>query len=135
MVERSAHAVDARTTWLNVELNMSPPPMPTIAPVDNDETPASSLRRVVLKSALLNLVIVLTSFPVLVLAGGPRAVVPTLAIMAGITVVIWSATLILFSCVTLGRTTRAAFSSAIRRKPAVRAREAGVADRWLDAPG
>jgi hypothetical protein len=118
-----------------MEFLMSPPPRPLIVRGDDDESPATSLRRVVRNSALLNLVIVLTSFPVLVLAGGPRAVVPALAITAGVTILVWSATLTLFSCVTLGRTIRAAFSSAIRRKPAVRAREAGVADRWLDAPG
>jgi hypothetical protein len=106
-----------------------------IAPRNEDDSPASRLRSIVLKSALLNLVIVLTSFPVLVLAGGPIAVVPALAIMAGISFLIWMATLTLFSCVSLGRVLWTAFSPGDRRKPPGRARASGVADRWLDAPG
>jgi hypothetical protein len=70
---------------------------------DEGESPASRFRRIVRKSALLNLVIVLTSFPVLVLAGGPGAVVPALAIMTGITLVIWTVTFVLFSCASIGR--------------------------------
>jgi membrane protein implicated in regulation of membrane protease activity len=97
-------------------------------------TPASSFRRIVLKSALLNAVIVLTSFPVLVLAGGPRAVALTLAIMAGITVLVWTATFILFSCVSIVRLLLAPSSSRTRRKPQDRAKKLGVADRWLDGP-
>jgi hypothetical protein len=99
-----------------------------------EDAPASRFRSVVQKSALLNLVIVLTSFPVLVLAGGPNAVVPALVVMGAITVLIWSATLILSSCVSLGRVVWTASSSAARRKPPRPARETGVADRWLDAP-
>jgi hypothetical protein len=118
------------------ELTMNPPtPQPLIIPGSDDQSPASSLRRIVRKSALLNLVIVVTSFPVLVLAGGPKAVIPTLAIMAGITFLIWSVTLTLSSCISLGRITWKAFSSGTRRKPPLRLRELGVADRWLDAPG
>ncbi len=79
--------------------------------------------------------IVLTAFPVLVLAGGPIAVVPAVTIMVGISFVVWSVTLTLCSCVSLGRIIRLAFSSATRRKPPLLARRAGVADRWLDAPG
>jgi hypothetical protein len=106
-----------------------------IIPGDNDESPASSLRRIVRKSALLNLVIVFTSFPVLVAAGGPKAVVPTLAIMAGITVLVWTATFILFSCVSISRLVWTGFSSGTRRKPPDRAKAVGVADRWIDGPG
>ena len=62
---------------------------------------APHLRSVVRKSVLLNVVIVLTSFPVLVFVGGPKAVVPLLAIMAGISALIWTATFTLFSFVSL----------------------------------
>ena len=99
-----------------------------------DEHSAFRLRSVVARSALLNLVIVLTSFPVLVVAGGPDAVAPALTIMAGITVLVWSATLMVYSCLSLGRLVWTASTSAARRKPPRPAREAGVADRWLDAP-
>ena len=96
------------------------------------EVPGPSLRRVVAKSALLNLTIILTSFPVLVFAGGPDAVILTLAIMAGISVLIWTVTFTLFSFVSLARifcTPTAA------RKPSPsypRSAETGVADSWLD---
>jgi len=56
---------------------------PLIVPGSENESPAPSLRSIVRKSALLNLTIILTSFPVLVFAGGPQAVVPTLAIYGG----------------------------------------------------
>lgn len=114
---------------------MDPPASRPIVPGDEDGSPASSFRGLVRKSALLNAVIVLTSFPVLVLAGGPRAVVPALAIMAGITLTIWTATFTLFSCVSIVRLLVAAFSAGARRKPAGRARAVGVADQWLDGPG
>ena len=99
-----------------------------------DDTPASRFRSVVRKSALLNVVIVLTSFPVLVLGGGPNAVIPALVIMAAITVLIWSATLVVASCVSLGLVLWTASKSRARRKPPRPTREAGMADRWLDAP-
>jgi hypothetical protein len=100
-----------------------------------NEYPASSFRSIVRKSALLNLVIVLTSYPVLVAAGGPKAIVPTVAIMAGVTFLVWTATFTLFSFVSLGRIFWTAASPGTRRKPPVPAKEAGVADRWLDGPG
>jgi hypothetical protein len=69
---------------------MKPPPLnPVTVPGKEDESPAPSLRSVLRKSALLNSVIVLTSFPVLIFEGGPKAVVPTLEIMTGISVLIW----------------------------------------------
>jgi hypothetical protein len=106
-----------------------------IVPGNENESPASSLRSIVRKSALLNLVIVLTSFPVLVFAGGPDAVVPALAIMAGITFLIWTATFTLFSFASLARTVWTAISSETKCDPPDPAEEAGVADRWLDGPG
>ncbi len=110
-------------------------PRPIIIRGGEDASPAVRLRRIVRKSALLNVVIVLTSFPVLVLAGGPRAVVPALAIMAGITLVIWTVTFALFSCVSIGRLLWITFSHGPRRKPAVTPRTVGLGDRWLDGPG
>src|SRR5262249_49195882 len=100
-----------------------------------DQSPASRFRRIAYKSALLNAVIVLTSFPVLALAGGPTAVVPTLMIMAGLTLLIWTATFALFSCATIVRLLWTTFSSKSRRKPPMAVQRVGVADRWLDGPG
>jgi hypothetical protein len=115
---------------------MSPPtPNSVIVPRDEAESPTSSFRGIVRKSVLLNVVIVLTSFPVLVLAGGPGAVMPSLAIMAGITLMIWTATFTLFSCMSIGRLTVTTLSARLRRKPTEAARKVGVADRWLDGPG
>ena len=99
-----------------------------------DEPPAPRLRSIVRKSALLNVVIVLTSFPVLVYAGGPKVVVPTLKIMAGISVLIWIATFALSSFVTLARIFRTPVSTVKRSDPPHPANGAGVADRWLDGP-
>lgn len=65
------------------------PLSPSDVPGYRPEPPGPSLRSVVRKSALLNLTVVLTSFPVLVFAGGPAAVIPVLAIMMGITILIW----------------------------------------------
>jgi hypothetical protein len=115
---------------------MDPPTLHSeTVPRNENESPASSFRSIVRKSALLNVVIVLTSFPVLVFAGGPGAVVPTMAIMAGITFLVWTATFTLFSFVSLGRLFWTASSSGTRRKPRAAAQQVGVADRWLDGPG
>ena len=67
------------------------------------ESQGSSLQSVIRKSALLNLTIILTAFPVLFFAGGPDAVVPTLILMAAISVLIWALTFTLFSFVSLAR--------------------------------
>jgi uncharacterized protein YybS (DUF2232 family) len=99
------------------------------------ESRAPRLRSVVRKSALLNVVIVLTSFPVLVFAGGPEAVAPARAIMAGISLVIWTATFTLYFVVTLPRLFWTPVASGKRLGPPQPAEAAGVADRWLDAPG
>jgi hypothetical protein len=58
-----------------------PKPKQAIALADGNESPAPSLRRVVRKSALLNLVIILISCPVLLIVGGKKAVYPTVAAM------------------------------------------------------
>jgi hypothetical protein len=79
-------------------------------------------------------VIVLTSFPVFVFEGGPKAVVATQEIMAGISVLIWTATFGVFSLVSLPRIFRPPVSSVTRRDPPHPAEETGVADRWLDGP-
>jgi hypothetical protein len=107
---------------------------PVIVPAYENESPAPSLRRIVRNSALLNLMIVLTSFPVLIIAGGPNAVIPTLAIMAGISVLIWTATFALFSLVSLPWIFRTPVSSVTLRDPPFPAEDAGVADLWLDGP-
>ncbi len=114
---------------------MKPPTeKPIITQESGNESPAPRLRSVVRKSALLNVAIVLTSFPVLVFAGGPQAVVPALAIMTGISVLIWAATFALFSFVSLARLLWAPASSAKPPEPP-HPSDAGVADRWLDGPG
>ncbi len=106
---------------------------PASVQADADPSPAPSLRSIVRKSLLLNLVIVATSFPVLTLAGGPDAVAPALAIMVGISVVIWTATFTLFSLVSLVRIFRRPISTEKRLDLRVM-RAAGVSDRWLDGP-
>jgi len=114
---------------------MNPPTRkPVLFPGYENEPPAPSLRSIVRKSALLNLTIVLTSFPVLVFAGGPQAVGPTLAIMAGISILIWTTTFALFSFVSLAQIFWTPASSAARRELPQRTDQAGVADRWLDGP-
>ena len=66
--------------------------------------------------------------------GGPKAVGPTLAIMAGISILIWATTFTLFSFVSLARIFRTPASSDARSERPDRAEQAGVADRWLDGP-
>jgi hypothetical protein len=112
----------------------SPTWKPAIKPGTEIECPRPSLRSVVRKSALLNLAIVLTSFPVLVFEVGPRAVIPALVLMAGISVLVWTATFTVFFFVSLGRVYSAPVSSAARHAPMHQAENAGVADRWLDGP-
>jgi hypothetical protein len=99
------------------------------------DRPALSLKSVVRKSALLNLAIVLTSFPVLAFAAGPQALVPILKLMGAITAVIWAATFALFS---LGSLAWLFATPAPKGKPVDPLRptsDAGVGDRWLDSPG
>jgi hypothetical protein len=110
------------------------PPKPVILREAGNESPAPSLRSVVRKSALLNLVIVLTSCPILLTAGGPKAVYPTLAIMAAISIVIWTATFALFSFAVLPRLFCTRARNVVRHTPDPGSEESGVADRWLDGP-
>jgi hypothetical protein len=107
-------------------------PNPVIVPGKADESPAPRLRSIVRKSALLNVVIVLTSFPVLVFAGGPKAVVPTLKLMTGISVLIWITTFALFSLVTFPQIFRTPVSTVKRSDSLDPGNETGVDDRWLD---
>ena len=107
---------------------------PVIVSAREDESHASSLRSIVRKSALLNVVIVLTSFPVLIYAGGSNAIVVTLEIMAGISVLIWTATFALFSLATFPRLFRTPVSLVTRRDSRDPANEMGVNDLWLDGP-
>jgi hypothetical protein len=97
-----------------------------------DEFRAPRLRSIVRKSALLNVAIVLTSAPVLFFAGGEQAVVPTLKIMAGISVLVWASTFAVFSFVSLAWIFWAPAPTAKRHEPPHSADSAGVADRWLD---
>ncbi len=114
---------------------MNPPTQkPVIFPGYENKSPAPSLRSIVRKSALLNLAIVVTSFPVLIFVRGAKAVVVTLAFMAGSTILIWATTFTLFSLVSLARIFWTLVSSVNRRDPQYPAEEAGVADRWLDGP-
>jgi hypothetical protein len=114
------------------------PPNPKLSPViisdDGHAPPGPSLRRIVRKSALLNLMIVLTSCPVLLSAGGLKAVYPTLAIMAGISVLIWTATFAVFSLALLPSIFRLPDPTVIQRDAILPAEAPGVDDRWLDAP-
>ena len=112
----------------------SPTTKPVIVAGEENESPAPNLRSVVRKSALLNVVIVLTSCPILIFEGGPKAVVVTVEIMAGISVVIWAATFALFSLVTLPRLFRTPASRVERSDDLGPANETGVADRCLDRP-
>lgn len=92
-------------------------PEPAIPPGHpSDQTPPS-LRRIVRNSALLNAVIILTSCPILILAGGPKVVVATLEIMAGVSVLIWAATFALFSLISLPWIFRAPTAPLRRREP------------------
>jgi hypothetical protein len=110
----------------------SPTLNPVFVPGNEDEAPAPSLPSVVGKSVLLNLVIVLTSCPVLIFAGGPKAVVPTLEIMAGISVLIWTATFAVFSFVSIARICWTPISTLKRIDPPSSQNGAGVADHCLD---
>jgi hypothetical protein len=109
-------------------------PRKEIIPGNEDVSPVPIHRNIVRKSALLNVVIVLTSFPALVYAGGIKAVVPALEIMAGISVVIWTATFAMSSLVTFPRIFRAPQSSKKRSDAPHEADETAVDDRWLDGP-
>jgi hypothetical protein len=60
--------------------------------------------------------------------------VPVLAIMTGISIVIWAATFTVFSFVSLARIFATPVSSVGRRELPRRAEQTGVADRWLDGP-
>ncbi len=113
---------------------MNPPVDPSDVSGSEPEPRGPSLRSVVRKSALLNLTIILTSFPVLVFAGGPAAVIPVLAIMAGISVLIWSTTFALFSFVSLVRIFWSPATAGKPHSPSRRRPASGLTDRWLDEP-
>jgi hypothetical protein len=114
---------------------MNPPTLkPVIVPGKEDESSAPRFRSIVRKSALLNVVIVLTSCPILIFEGGPKAVVVTLEIMAGISVLIWATTFTLFSLMTLPRIFWTPVCTVKRSDVLHPANETGVDDRWLDGP-
>jgi hypothetical protein len=103
-------------------------------PRNEAKSRAPSLRSIIRKSALLNLAIVVTSFPVLVMAGGPNAAVPAIMLMAGISVVIWTATFALFPFISLAAIFRTPDSAVAKPQPEHPTAGAGLADRWLDEP-
>jgi hypothetical protein len=109
-------------------------PKPEFVPDGENESRAPSLRSVVRKSALLNIVVVLTSAPVLLVEGGPKAIVVTLEIMAGISIVIWTATYALYSLVTLPWIFWTPASLVKRQDPSLPAQEAEVDDCGIDGP-
>ncbi|WP_406698074.1 hypothetical protein V5E97_04380 [Singulisphaera sp. Ch08] len=82
------------------------------------------------KSVLLNLGIVVTALPVLSYGGDPRAVLPTLAILAAISVLIWTATFATSSFISVSKIFEA------QRTPPQRdpRTEFGVVDEWMDGP-
>src|SRR4051794_9310939 len=107
---------------------------PRALPRNGEKSRAPTLRSIIRKSALLNLAIVVTSFPVLVMAGGPNAAVPALALMAGISVLIWTATFALFPFVSLAAIFRTPVSPTAKPHRPQPTAEAGLANRWLDEP-
>jgi hypothetical protein len=109
-----------------------PTTKPVMGSVAGDNHLRPSLRGTIRKSALLNVAVVLTSLPVLVFAGGPRAIIPSLAIMAGISFLIWSATFAVFSFVSLARIFLTPVLTGKPRDSIDRRKQSGVADPWLD---
>jgi hypothetical protein len=109
-------------------------PKPVIVPDRENDPPPPTLRSVVRKSALLNIVIVLTSAPVLLFEGGAKGAVVTLEIMAGISVLIWTATFALFSLGTLPWIFRTPTSSVARRDPAPAKEDPDMVERSIDEP-
>jgi hypothetical protein len=102
---------------------------------DGDPPPPLQLRGFVWRSALLNLVIVLTALPVLAAAGGPGAILPAVTLLALLSALIWSLTFAAFFLVFLVRLFRrvsARVSGHSRRRPGA---GSGLADAWLDGPG
>jgi hypothetical protein len=90
-----------------------------------------NLKRVLWKSALLNLVIVATALPVITYSAGPKSVVPALAVLAAVSVLVWTSTLAVFSAWSL---VWIAWTQARRaaRRSARRAESGGVGDPWVD---
>jgi hypothetical protein len=96
--------------------------------------PPLRLRSLVWRSALLNLAIVLTAFPVLASAGGPGAVVPALVVMAAISALIWTATFTAFFFLTMVRAFWCLGLRGVQRRQGRPDARDGLADRWLDDP-
>src|SRR5690348_5486431 len=114
---------------------MRAPPNPAAMTVSNgregDTDAPPRLRNLIRKSALLNLAVVLTAFPVLAAAGGPLAVLPALVVMAAISTIIWIATFAAFSFVSTTRLFRGPGARRKRRAPRPTT-GVGVEDEWLD---
>jgi hypothetical protein len=95
----------------------------------------SGFRKIVRKTALLNAVILATSFPVLAWFGGPRVIGWVVAIMAGVSLLLWASTFALYSLSTLPGLFREPARPGKPVGPPNAADAGGVADRWLDGPG
>jgi len=70
---------------------------------DDEPLPPLRFRSLLWRSALLNAAIVLTALPVMISAGGPDVVVASIVVLAAISLVIWVATLVIYSLVTMIR--------------------------------
>jgi len=114
---------------------MNPPTQkPVIFPGYENKSSGPNLRRIVRMSALFNLAIVVTCFPLLIFVRGAKAFGVTLAFMGGSTNLIWATTFTLFLLISLARIIWTLVSSLKRSDPPDWAEETGVADRWLDGP-
>ena len=63
---------------------------------DDKAIPTLKFRSLMWRSALLNLAVVLTALPVMASVGGPKALVPALEVLSGISLLIWLVTFAAF---------------------------------------
>ena len=70
---------------------------------DDEAIPTVKLRSLMWRSALLNLAVVLTAFPVMAAAGGPKAMYPALVVLSGISLLIWLVTFAAFYVLSIMR--------------------------------
>ena len=101
---------------------------------NDDAMPPLKLRSLMWRSALLNLAVVLTALPVMASAGGPKAVVPALGVLAAVSILIWVATFAIFS---LWSITRIFIRLSLHRPRHPHESSYGVgslADHYLDGP-
>jgi hypothetical protein len=99
-----------------------------------DGVPPPSLRSLVRKSALLNLGILLSGLPLAAAYGGPDAILPTLVLLAAVSLIVWVATFAGFSLVSLWRIFRCQGTGVPRRPSRPTGGSEGLSDDWLDGP-